>query len=1406
MMLAAAPGALDFRAVLDWATESYVPRPLLEQEVRQRLQRTDCPCQLIVGELGCGKTSLASHFIQREGYLHHFLRVGHTESSLWGDPYAFLTSLGFQLKAAFGSGLFPEVMAMSVRGSVHNVGKTGRVVGIDVERYVTVPWRREELNLHVDLEARWVEGKAIGIRIGELVEEYRHIPLLTFRQMAWFEPLRRLRELAPGQRVVVWIDGLDEDTSLPGPGQGCFEQRIVDILPLGSELAELGNALLVVTSRRGPHLDRFLRDGAPVLEMDAPEYRGDTAQAIAEFVEQGLASADVVRELESLDWPPATLRRELHERSEQNFLYVRQFFESLRAGHGALLRAGGLPSGLGSIYERILGGLARRQGDRYGEFFQPVLEVLAVAYDALGGQQLVRLTGLSPNRVAEVIAELKPFLDTHEHEQESLYTFHHKSLRDFLTCEETREEVWHVDPARAHARVAERCFSGGEVGLDDYGLRFGTSHLAQGGWPEQLQLMRLIGSRWRKTCREHFGSNRAFLRDLEAAAGCARKLPFAEAIREICRFGLMGALVENAERQNSPLALEVMLKLHQTERALEYMPVRARGTAGSTWRASVLRGLASIGAPGQKLFEQLLQEGIEQVSRDLDTLAVNSSRLLEACAPTHAPFMADILERVARSLLRAPIPMDAPPPAGIYVEGARLWSTIDPKMADLWFRGALALIYDHGSGLHPFSYWILGVLLRYWSEIDPAAAAEAMQTRQVPLDPYVISGLLAVGAAQGKDRLVWHLLQVLHWLNAAPTSVEELKETNYIRRGRYRIAIIAARHLNLLGFHETASRLVERTLERVTQARARFGRENTEELDILLETAEIDYQIDPARAQRTLEQVWEVLAMHREPPYDFVDLEDSDDFRAGLPTLVRLQLETDADLLEPYVESLTDRELKSKVSVEAARQLAVSAPGRARDYLEAALSLSERPTISFWCWGTLMLELVHAGGLDDRRRNAAFLKQRGLDKDSLVCWRLGILGELNARVPSQAWEWLTETLQLWDSQDIDFVQNLPAALPNWPEQIVRRLPDVLDSVRGPVQRRFLQAALARCLHSIDPARSAQWLDSAATSPEGIGSAPLFEPVQLAFVAGQAWNIDALRASEIWKRAVALLDKTWPSGSMPHQNCQINMLENLRQGSPRASLSELVRFATSPEGNGWEEWKRTVVVAGVGVSEYRLAGLFGGQFPLALTLLELSSRSEEELSVPFIESLPPAVQSLFWSRFAPIAGGYPLPRKLVWCRKAVEQAWLIPLHGLRCLLLADAAVAYLQLGAKQRARELALSVEREILTSERFVGSSLLELQPLAGYAYALGRVLRVSIACRETQRALATLWNSRVLGPDGFLLVVASLPATLREHHRIDFDSWVSVVDEAIHVYADVDSTVAAWTGLSSSSPGSAPA
>jgi len=1381
MPSAAVPGAIDFRAVMERATERYVPRPLLEREVRRSLLEPANPCQLIVGELGSGKTALASHFIQREGYLHHFLRVGHSESTLWRDPYAFLTSLGFQLKAAFGGALFPEMMAMSVSGTIHDVGTTGRVVGIDVERYVTVPWRREEVSLEVDFEAQRVEGKVAGIRIGELVEEYRHIPLLTFREMAWFEPLRRLRELASGQRVVFWIDGLDEDAPLPGsdPSGG---QRIVDILPLGSELADLGNALLVVTSRRGPHLDRFQQDGAPVLEVDAPEYREDTERAIAIFMEQGLASPDVSRELTALQWPPEELRRELSERSEQNFLYARQFFESLRAGQGALLREGGLPSGLESIYERILGGLVRAQGPRYAELFHPVLEVLAVAYDALTGQQLARLSGLSRNRISEVLSLLKPFLDTDLQEQEARYTFHHKSLRDFLTHEKTREAVWHVDPRQAHTHVGRNCDDGGLERLDAYGFQFGTSHLARGGEPEQRLLMELIDSPWRELCRKHFGSNRAFLRDLEAAAGCARKLPFEESCREISRYALTGAVVGSAEGQIPRHALEVMVRLHQTERALEYLPGRARGVDIYLWYVPVLRGLASLGAQGQKLVEQLLQEGIERATREPSSTLVNVSRLLKACEATQAPFMAGILERVARILLRAPA---GPLTVEAYVEGARLWSATDLDMANLWFRAALAHIY-YLPRRTPSVSWVLAPLLRYWSQADPFAAEEAIRERPVPLEAAPLSGMLALDTALEKagvsNRLLQHLHQVIRWLLAKTPTVDELRVNSSLMRNRLQLAIRATRYVNELGFRDTASSLMEYSLETVKRVRATYRPENTNALDLLLEAAEVDLQLDPARAQRTLEHVWEVLAMHREQPEDSYGIQDLDnDFMVGLPTLVRLQLETDGDLLEPYVESLTDLELKSRVALEVARQLAASAPARARDYLEAALRFSEWPNVSFWCLGKLHLALASEGGPDDRGRKAAFLEQRGIDPDSLVRWRLRVLGQLQERESSEAWEWLVETLALWDREDLVFVEELPAALSTWPAPLVRRLPEVLQSVRGPVHRRYLQAALARCLHSVDPERSARWLDLAATTPEGSVDAPQSEPVQLAFVAGQVWQVDAPRAADLWKRAVALLDKRWPPGSEPHGGKLGKMVEHLRMGSPRVALPELLRLGASEESSGF--WKNRLIVPGVNICDYGLAGMYAGkQYPIAVTLVE-QALSEEGLDESLLKSLPPAVRSLFWSRFAPAAGGYSLSRKLAGCQKAAEQARLVEPHGLCCLLLADAAGAYLQLGAKQRARELALGLEREVLASERPV-ASILDVATMAGYAHALGQVLRVEIACGDTEGALGTLWKARALGVDGFLLVMASLPAALHAHHSIDFDSWVAAVDQAFGVYA----------------------
>ena len=128
--------SIDYKDLIQSAAADYVPRPQIEFALRQKQESAEAGMILLRGEPGSGKTCLVAARILEQGGLCHFLRRGHTEYSLWRDPYGFLTSVGFQIKERFGDWLFPAGIAIDTDQSVHLLEEGASLTGIRIQRLV----------------------------------------------------------------------------------------------------------------------------------------------------------------------------------------------------------------------------------------------------------------------------------------------------------------------------------------------------------------------------------------------------------------------------------------------------------------------------------------------------------------------------------------------------------------------------------------------------------------------------------------------------------------------------------------------------------------------------------------------------------------------------------------------------------------------------------------------------------------------------------------------------------------------------------------------------------------------------------------------------------------------------------------------------------------------------------------------------------------------------------------------------------------------------------------------------------------------------------------------------------------------------------------------------------------------
>ncbi len=1306
-MTAATDGAIDFSRLIDRSLDGYIEREPIERELRDAAAAAG-RCTVVVGEPGSGKTALAADLVRSIGCPHHFLGGEQNDVTLWSDPYAFLTSVGFQLKARYGDELFPPTVDLDVQGRVRNLDDEGSYVGAHVQRLVAVPWH--SANVRVRLDAKGIRGEAVGARIDELVEEYRAIPLPAYRQMALIDPLSRLRRLRPQETVTLVVDAL-ADT---GPSS------VASVLPRAGDLTEIGNLALVLLSRPGRHLDAFL-DGSAPLDVGASRFADANEAVVRAFVERELSDAAVRAGLGVAEEGQDTLGDEIVERADGNFLYLRQFFLAARDGGGPALLAGGLPDGLESVYGRIVGNLVTGLGaDRYLERVHPIMSSLAVARDALTRDQLERFSGLSAGDVKSALGALAAFLDA----RGATYTLYHGSFREFVVEPQRSEADWHVDEREANARIARAYWIDGTLDeVDDYGLAHLTQHLARGDGEARERLLALVAEPWRALKRRRLHSNWSFTDDVQLAAGVAGERSFPVAAAHTGRLTLMRSVLEDVVEQIPDRTLDVMVRVGQLQRALDYVGETAdAGTAAARIR-QVVRGLQSDDGERLPVTISAVRTGLSRLRED-PRAGLGLAMVLEECPASDHPGMAELVQEAMEVFDRHERGWWTPRNAA---EIARLLAPLEPGLAADWFAQTLQASVDTLTT----SLWLeLARIFRHWAAFDPEEAEQRARTVSWAATKESAEALLAVGAAHDDARLASWVQTVDEQLVPALTDPYDRAHT---------LLRLAVEH-HRLGDRTAAIDRLERALEAI----ARIGdaddpNAGLSDRDRYVTTALIAASVtastvDPSRVEGLLRSAWSSLeAVGAWEP------------ERCLEDLVRVQLGVSRDLLEAQTHGLASQETKVGVMLATAAQLAERDPSAATELLDEALIGQERQTRQ---WTRFVApQLAPWFDPEHREATAAWLDETQADPDTIVAWGLGLL----PRLTEGAGEWLRATIDIWTGpMNPHRLYDLPAAVAQMPAARLADASAALEAIESPTHRALLAAAIAAGLASEDPVEARRLHESAVSAADalgpGFGSEAVPRHLLLAFLAGQRAAGDRDAANALLLRALLELDGD-PSLTDPERRMVflVDLLQKVMLGSADLALPHLLAAHEPPLPPN----TLRLVMPGPGVEPLSMAGMSDRDRLLALALGR--SVPGDPCVRDYLATAPAAVRALALAEAAKAAA--PLDVRLGWAEQAAVSALEVPATGLSCLLAAGAAGAFGAVGVRRRQQELAGATAERAVAGAGSRGS----VQQM-GCAYALGRTLE---QLEDQEEVLRLLWDAARLGTNELAVVVAHLPARL---------------------------------------------
>lgn len=282
----------------------------------------------------------------------------------------------------------------------------------------------------------------------QLIERHRlpfeELPATVASDAEHLEQLLRMAadRQAAGERTVVVVDGLDE-AEMDGLPRGSNPLKLPHSLPRG--------VYFVLASRPWSEIDPPLLFAPPYEPWPIDPRCAENERDVYRYLEPWRHEPGIRRHRERHGQSVAELEREIWERSEGNFMYLRHVLPELAEG---TFGEGQLPQGLVGYYEGHWRRMKRHSGDQWQEHKLPVLAALTVTPEPAPIELLARYSGLRRARIQGVVDEWRPFLERVPGETTPCYQLYHRSFFDFLH-EKDQVKAERLDLEGARRRITE---------------------------------------------------------------------------------------------------------------------------------------------------------------------------------------------------------------------------------------------------------------------------------------------------------------------------------------------------------------------------------------------------------------------------------------------------------------------------------------------------------------------------------------------------------------------------------------------------------------------------------------------------------------------------------------------------------------------------------------------------------------------------------------------------------------------------------------------------------------------------------------------------------------------------------------------------------------------------------------
>lgn len=489
--------------------KSFIARRWLSDRIVAHLEHSTQQIVLLIGEPGAGKTSLLAHIARLDPTtLRYFLRSDSRLPAASGSARSFLGRVGHQLATLRPELFVSDRRSITVEQDIGALGVGGRLVGISVDKLVVSPFYQTAI--HVKQQIDIADGEIIGIEAAQVVADEQLLDLADLAHLALQGPAEQLAIQQPEEAIRIIIDGLDELRFRRE------ELSVLDWLVTSPEFP--GNIQFILSCRKDDDILQKLSQlgqGAMIVETidpDASEVRND----VAAYIQRSVTNLSQAPAAEFSIGGAARLTAEIERSAAGNFQYVAAFFATLNDAIVAhnfrlasnLVTQSRLPDTLTELYAFFLN-LVRDSAHEmrvpisdssdehawvpaWSTLFRPILEVLAVAREPVGRDEIGYLAGLEVQQswIDEALRMLDQFIDSGIHERGRIQLYH-QSLVDFIVGKESLEDYpsLHINSTAAEQLLVNRAvqkFKGAWHDAGVYIQRQLTSHAVAAGLSELM--------------------------------------------------------------------------------------------------------------------------------------------------------------------------------------------------------------------------------------------------------------------------------------------------------------------------------------------------------------------------------------------------------------------------------------------------------------------------------------------------------------------------------------------------------------------------------------------------------------------------------------------------------------------------------------------------------------------------------------------------------------------------------------------------------------------------------------------------------------------------------------------------------------------------------------------------------